>query len=132
MLLKLIKKRETHIGFVCELWIINHWTGNRLLAVVMIINEQMPLELIYRLTVTNAGLCVQGRPCRWIWSGERMEVIVTDFLLKVQRTHEEIFIEICRPKPFLPGYPEVDYHPTDFYDVYKPVALDCAQDVMDE
>ena len=132
MLLKLIKTRPTEMGYICELWEINHWLGNRLLAVVLVPHEDMPLELIYRLTVTNAGICVQSRPCRWIWAGQRMEILVTHRLLQIQRTQEEIRIEVATPEPDLPGYPHTDYHPSDFYDCELPVGLDAAEDVPDE
>ena len=80
MLLKLIKTREFISGAHCEVWEVNPVLGDQLLAEVFVLNEHLPLELIYRLTVTR----------------------------------EEIRIEVCRPKPELPGYPEVDYHPDDF------------------
>ena len=57
---------------------------------------------------------MQGKPAKWVWATYRVEAIVTDYLLQIQRTHEEIRIEVCRPVPDLPGYPEVDYHPNDY------------------
>ena len=113
MLLKLIKKRSFISGIHCELWEINHKTENRLLAKVFVLNELLPLELIYSLTVTHRGICIQGRHCGWHWENEQSEEMVTDFLTMTQKCREEIRIEVCRPKPYLPGYPEVDYHPKD-------------------
>ena len=113
MLLKLIKSRPFISGCHCELWEINHLTGNRLLGEVFVLNEHLPLELIYRLTVTIRGICIQGHHCGWQWECERTEQAVTKYLKLVQEIHEEIRIEVCQPEPDLPGYPEVDYHPKD-------------------
>ena len=113
MLLKLIKTRPMQSGIHCELWEINRLFGNRLLAKVFVLNEHMPLELIYRLSVTQRGICVQGRHCGWQWTSP-MEHLVTEYLLAVQATHEEIRIEIAVPEPYLPDYPHVDYHPDDY------------------
>ena len=114
MLLKLIKIRPMNTGTLCELWEVNPILGDRLLAEVIVLDEQMPLELIYRLTVTYSGICLQGHPTKWVWATYRMEAIVTDYLFQIQRTHEEIRIDVCRPVPDLPGYPYVDYHPDDY------------------
>ena len=114
MLLKLIKIRPMNSGTLCELWEVNPILGDRLLAEVIVLDEQMPLELIYRLSITYSGLCLQGHPAGWVWASHRMEVIVTDYLLQIQRSREEIRIEVCQPEPDLPGYPYVDYHPDDF------------------
>ena len=114
MLLKLIKTRPFISGTHCELWEINHLTKNRLLGEVFVLNELMPLELIYRVTVTIRGICIQGRHCGWQWDCERTEQAVTAYLKVVQEIHEEIRIEVCEPEPDLPGYPYVDYHPDDF------------------
>ena len=113
MLLKLIKIRSFISGCHCQLWIINHETGNRLLAEVFVLNEHMPLELFYRLTVTRSGICFAGRQCGWQWQSEKSEVMVTDYLHTILECREEIRIEVCQPAPDLPGYPEVDYHPKD-------------------
>ena len=114
MLLKLIKIREMHSGAHCEVWEINHLTGARLLANVFVLNEHLPLELIYRLTVSWRGICIQGRHCGWQWDRPKDEAMVSDYLLAVQAIHEEIRIEVCQPEPDLPGYPAIDYHPDDY------------------
>ena len=114
MLLKLIKTREVISGAHCEIWEVNSILGDKLLAEVFVLNEHLPLELIYRLTVSIRGICIQGRHCGWQWENEMEERMVTHYFEEVQAIHEEIRIEICRPKPFLPGYPEVDYHPDDY------------------
>ena len=114
MLLKLIKTRPFISGCHCEVWEINHETKNRLLAEVFVLNEHLPLELIYRVTVTHSGICFAGRHCGWMWECERTEQAVTAYLKVVQEIHEEIRIEVCQPEPDLPGYPYVDYHPDDY------------------
>ena len=114
MLLKLIKTRDLISGAHCEVWEINSILGDKLLAEVFVLNEHLPLELIYRLTVTRIGICFAGRQCGWMWMNRQEQEVVKDYLLEIQRSHEEIRIEVCTPKPDLPGYPEVDYHPDDF------------------
>lgn len=130
MLLKLIKIRPQSSGTLCELWEVNPLQGNRLLAEVIVLDEQMPLELIYRITVTLSGICLQGRPTEWVWVSHRVEVVVTDYLLQIQRTREEIRIEVCRPVPDLPGYPYVDYHPDDYPTVLR--LDDADQEVLED
>ena len=114
MLLKLIKTRPFISGSHCEVWEINHLTGNRHLGDVFVLNEHLPLELIYRVTVNCRGICVDGKPVGWQWDYPRMEESVTNYLRTVQEIHEEIFIDICQPEPDLPGYPHTDYHPDDY------------------
>lgn len=114
MLLKLIKTREVISGAHCEIWEVNSILGDKLLAEVFVLNEHLPLELMYRLTVSVRGICIQGRHCGWQWENEMEERMVTHYFEQVQAIREEIRIEICRPKPDLPGYPEVDYHPDDY------------------
>ena len=129
MFLKLIKTRELISGSHCEVWEVNPVSGDQLLAEVFVLNEHLPLELIYRLRVTRVGICFAGRQCGWMWKNIPDQEVVEDYLLGIQRSREEIRIEVCRPKPVLPGYPEVDYHPDDF-----PVVLidDLAEDELPE
>ena len=114
MLLKLIKTREMITGAHCEVWEANSILGDKRLADVFVLNEHLPLELIYRLTVSWCGICIQGRHCGWQWENEVEERFVTHYLEQIQMTHEEIRIEVCRPVPDLPGYPYVDYNPDDY------------------
>ena len=114
MLLKLIKTRPMLSGAHCELWEINHLTENRLLGEVFVLNEHLPLELIYRVTVSFRGISIQGRHCGFQWDCERTEQAVAEYLKVVQECREEIRIEVCQPEPDLPGYPHVDYHPDDY------------------
>lgn len=129
MFLKLIKTHELISGSHCEVWEVNPVSGDQLLAEVFVLNEHLPLELIYRLTVTRVGIFFAGRQCGWMWKNIPDQEVVEDYLLGIQRSREEIRIEVCRPKPVLPGYPEVDYHPDDF-----PVVLidDLAEDELPE
>lgn len=113
MLLKLIKTRPFISGTHCEIWEMNPLIGNRLLGEVFVLNEHLPLELIYRLTINCRGICIQGRHCGWQWQSELREIAITEYLRTIQECHEEIRIEVCEPTPNLPGYPEVDYHPKD-------------------
>ena len=114
MLLKLIKTRQMISGSHCEVWEINHLTGNRLLAEVFVLNEHLPTELFYRLRVTRTGIYFAGRQCGFQWESERQEIAITEYLRVVQEVREEIRIEVCQPTPDLPGYPEVDYNPDDY------------------
>lgn len=114
MLLKLIKTRQFISGAHCEVWEMNHLTGNRLLANVFVLNEHLPLELIYRLAVHRTGIFIQGKLCGWQWDSQNVETAVTEYLQSVQEIHEEIRIEVCVPEPFLPGYPHVDRNPDDY------------------
>lgn len=114
MLLKLIKNRQYISGAHCELWEINHLTGNKRLANVFVLNEHLHLELIYRLTVHRSGIFIRGQQCGWQWNNPNDEIAVTDYLLSIQAIHEEIRIEICVPEPFLPGYPHTNRNPDDY------------------
>jgi hypothetical protein len=114
MLLKLIKTRQFISGAHCELWEINHLTGNKHMANVFVLNEHIPLELIYRLTIRHSGIFIQSQQCGWQWENPNEEKSVTDYLLSVQAIHEEIRIEVCVPEPYLPGYPHVDRNPDDY------------------
>lgn len=114
MLLQLIKTRPMITGTHCELVEINSVLGNRHLADVFVLNEHLPLELIYPLSVSWRGICIQGKFCAWQWQNCVVERMVTEYLTSIQRTREEIRIEVCQPTLDLPGYPYVDYHPDDY------------------
>ena len=76
MILKLIKTRPFISGCHCELWEINHVIGNRHLGDVFVLNEHLPLELIYPLTITHRGIYLQGRHCGWVCDFLKMEKAV--------------------------------------------------------
>lgn len=117
MLLQLIKTKQYISGCHCELWEKNSERGNRLLGEVYVLNEHLPLELFYRVTVTVRGIYIRGRHCGWQWQSARLEQAVTDYLIAVQEIHEEIRIEVAEPEPYLPGYPHTDYHPVDYPEI---------------
>ena len=114
MLLKLIKTREMPSGIHCEVLEVNPLTKDRILAKVFVMNELLPLELYYSLTISWRGICIQGRHCGWQWEKPEDEKAVIDYLKTIQATYEEIRLEVCGPKPQLPGYPEVDRNPEDY------------------
>ena len=114
MLLKLIKTRPMITGVHAELWQIDAVFGDTHLADVFILNEHLPLGLIYPVHVTPRGLWIRKDLYGWQWDNPKLEGFVIEFLLEIQSRREEIFIDICDPEPDLPGYPYTDYHPDDF------------------
>ena len=40
-----------------------------------------------------------------------VETSLTNYLLQIQRSHEEIRLEVTHWEPAYPGYPRTDYHP---------------------
>lgn len=101
-------------GAHCEVWEINSVLGNRFMAKVFVLNEHLPAELIWRLTVTLRGLRICGRDIGWQWDRPDDESEVYERLLMIQASGEEIRLEVCVPEPDLPGYPYTDYHPDDY------------------
>jgi hypothetical protein len=114
MLIKLIKTREVISGAHCEVWEINPLLEDRLMAEVFVLNEHLPLELIYRLTVTMRGMRIRGRDIGWQWDEPEAEQEVYEYLKEIQLSGEEIYLEVCVPEPDLPGYPYIDRHPDDY------------------
>jgi len=100
-------------GTYCELVEANSFIGNKHLAYIFVLNEHLPLELIYPLTVTRSAIYIRRREVGWQWPNESIEAKFIEYLCYVHSIREEIYLEVCRPKPYLPGYPEVDYHPKD-------------------
>jgi hypothetical protein len=84
------------------------------MAEVFVLNEHLPLELIYRLTVTMRGMRIRGRDIGWQWDEPEAEQEVYEYLKEIQLSGEEIYLEVCVPEPDLPGYPYVDRHPDDY------------------
>ena len=114
MLLKLIKTRPMNTGTHAELWSIDSINGDKKLADVFVLYEHLPLALIYPIRVIHHRLHLRGHEVGWQWDKPEEERQVVGFLLEIQCIHEEIYLDICDPKPDLPGYPEVDYNPDDY------------------
>lgn len=101
-------------GTHAELWLINPINGDKKLADVFVLYEHLPLALIYPLRVTKRGVYIRGQEVGWQWDNPKLEGLIVDFLLEIQCSREEIFLDICDPEPDLPGYPLCDYHPDDY------------------
>ena len=106
MLLKLIRIEKNEVAYLCEVWIVNPLNGDTLVGEVIIAVADMPLALIYPLNVTETDLCIRGKRCKWRWLRHRDEVMVLVYLQQIQASREALFLDICDPKPYLPGYPE--------------------------
>ena len=101
-------------GAHCEVWEINPILGYRLMAEVFVLNEHLPEEMIYRLTVTLHGIRIRGQYPGWQWDKPEDASQIYDYLLMIQTSGEEIRLEVCVPEPDLTGYPYTDYHPDDY------------------
>ena len=94
MLLTLIKTRETRYGIHAVLIETNHVFGDKQLSEVYIPLDEMPLELIYRVTIPKSGICLQGRPTQWLWPNRARRKAVEGYLRVIQSSREEIRMEI--------------------------------------
>ena len=101
-------------GTHCELVEAHSFTGNKHLANIFVLNEHLPLELIYPLTVTRSAIYIRRREVGWRWANESLEAEIIEYLCSIRSLREEIYLEVCTPEPYLPGYPEVDYNPKDY------------------
>ena len=101
-------------GSHCEVWIIDHFTGNTKLGDVFVLYEHLPLELIYPVRIKLSGVYIHGTHCGWVWKNPLLEPMVIHYLLEIQASREEIYLDVCDPEPELPGYPETDLHPDDY------------------
>ena len=77
-------------GCHCEVWIINHLTGDTKLGNVFVLYEHLPLEIIYHVTVRLSGLYIHGQHCGWVWDNPLLEALVNSYLMEIQATREEI------------------------------------------
>jgi len=118
MLLKLIKTRPMISGSHAEIWMIDHTFGNRKLANIFVLNEHLPIELIYPIRVSPRGIFIRKQHCGWQWDNPKLEQLFIDSMLEIQNSGEEIYLDVCSPEPDLPGYPHIDYHPEDFAIVF--------------
>ena len=94
MLLTLIKTRETRYGFHAVLIETNHVFGDKTLSEVYIPLDEMPLELIYQVTIPKSGICLQGHPTQWLWPNSARRKEVETYLRVIQSSREEIRMEI--------------------------------------
>lgn len=94
MLLTLIKTRETRYGVHAVLMETNHIFGDKRLAEVYIPLDEVPLELIYRVSIPRSGIWLQGRRTRWLWPNRERRRIVETYLRTIQTTREEIRLEV--------------------------------------
>ena len=94
MLLTLIKTRETRHGVHAVLIETNHIFGDKKLADVYIPLDEVPLELIYRVSVPKSGIWLQGRRTRWLWPNRVTRNSVEAYLQIIHSTREEIRLEV--------------------------------------
>ncbi len=94
MLLTLIKTKETRYGVHAVLIETNHVFGDKRLADVYISLEELPLELIYRVSIPRSGIWLQGRPTQWLWPNRQTRKEVETYLQVIQATREEIRLEV--------------------------------------
>ena len=94
MLLTLIKTRETRYGVHAVLIETNHIFGDKKLADVYLPLDEIPLELIYRVSVPRSGIWLQGQRTRWRWPDRVTRRAVETYLQVIQSTREEIRLEV--------------------------------------
>ena len=94
MLLTLIKTRETRFGVHAVLMETNHIFGDKQLAEVYIPLEEVPLNLIYRVSIPRSGIWLQGKRTRWLWPNRATRRAVVVYLQIIQSTREEIRLEV--------------------------------------
>ena len=94
MLLTLIKTRETRYGVHAVLIETNHVFGDKQLSEVYIPINELPLELIFRVTIPRSGICLQGRRTHWLWPNRKRRKEVESYLQVIQSTREEIRLEV--------------------------------------
>jgi len=94
MLLTLIKTRETRYGVHAVLIETNHIFGDKKLADVYIPLDEVPLELIYLVSVPRSGIWLQGKRTRWLWPNRIKRKEVQAYLQVIQSTREEIRLEV--------------------------------------
>jgi hypothetical protein len=94
MLLTLIKTRETRYGVHAVLIETNHIFGDKHLADLYIPLDEVPLELIYRVSIPRSGINLQGHPTHWLWPNRVKRKEVEMYLQVIQSTREEIRLEV--------------------------------------
>lgn len=94
MLLTLIKTKETRYGVHAVLIETNHIFGDKKLAEVYLPLDEVPLELIYRVTIPHSGIWLQGKRTQWLWPNRQTRREVEAYLQVIQSTREEIRLEV--------------------------------------
>ncbi len=94
MLLTLIKTRETRYGVYAVLIETNHVFGDKYLAEVYIPIDEVPQELIYRVSVPRSGMCLYGKHAPWLWPNREIRKQVESYLRGIESSGEEIRLEI--------------------------------------
>lgn len=119
MLLQLIKTRPVHTGVHAELWRKDRTFGDIKLAEVFVLNENLPSAVIQRVNISPRGIFLygNGRHVGLEWESPLLEATIITYLLGIQHSREEIYLDVCEAMPDLPGYPETDYHPDDYPEV---------------
>ena len=94
MLLTLIKTRETRYGVYAVLIETNHVFGDKYLADLYIPLDEMPLALIYRVSIPRSGMCLYGKHAPWLWPNMEIRKLVEGYLRGIESSGEEIRLEI--------------------------------------
>ena len=94
MLLTLIKTKETRFGIHAVLVETNHIFGDKHLANIYIPLDEVPLELIYHVTIPHSGIWLQGKRTRWLWQNRETRREVEAYLRVIQKSREEIRLEV--------------------------------------
>ena len=94
MLLTLIKTKETRYGVHAVLIESNHIFGDKHLADLYIPLEEVPLDLIYRVSIPRSGIWLQGVKTHWLWPNRVKRKEVETYLQVIQSTREEIRLEV--------------------------------------
>ena len=133
MLLQLIKTRPMITGVHAELWRKDEVFGDIKLAEVFVIYENLPSALIQHVNITPKGIFIHGRHLGLEWDSPVLEATIITYLLEIQHSREEIYLDVCDPIPDLPGYPDVDLTSPDYPAVlmWDEYFVDC-DDSIDE
>ena len=94
MLLTLIKTRTTRYGVHAVLVETNHIMGDKHLADIYIPLDEVPLDLIYRVSIPRSGIWLQGKRMQWLWPNRIKRKEVETYLQVIQSTREEIRLEV--------------------------------------
>lgn len=131
MLLQLIKTREMHTGVHAELWRKDRTFGDLKLAKVFVLNENLPSAVIQRADISARGIFIHSRHVGIEWESPLLEATVIAYLLAIQQSREEIYLDVCEPVREFPGYPDVDLTSPDYPVVLMPddYYLDCEESI---